>query len=404
MARQETEAEMISIDELIGKYPHLYQAGPGDNDKILEFYHGVTMSSGGAVLRYERGPDFFALIRSQGERSWVFYLKDDEGRWQGVAVLSIRRALVDGKPVRVGYGSDLRIARECPRELRDEWKAYYSEFMSRFGYIKDLEGCEYSVSAVLDGNKRMRDLMSHPDFPAFSDFGHLKIHNIFGRGRGRFRMLFQDGLRDLKPKARFARAADKAALRGFLLRQHMDHVLGYAFGPEEGDELSHRLSTWQGLTIENIIIVEDKQGRIIATMAPYDGSSMRRLVLGQMTFVRRLMGWLMPLVGSPAIREGREMHQCYLTALEMDKSLNEDQQTGLFELMLQFFYKSGRPKEYHNLVFIDAGDGHLQKALQGKKLLTTSVGTTLYEVHVSRPNQVPALPAGSKPAFEVAVL
>ena len=126
--------------------------------------------------------------------------------------------------------------------------------------------------------------------------------------------------------------------------------------------------------------------------------------MDQMVLSRKLVGMLMPLIGTPAVRENRGLHQCYLTSIELHKGLEEEQQVGLFELMLRFFYDSGVPKKYHNLVFLDAKDGLLERALEGKRFLQTRLGTTLYEVHIGRPEHIPALPQGGNPAFEMAVL
>src|SRR4051794_29165243 len=118
------EKPPYSLDALLAAYPSIRIASSDEeeNQRILRFFDQSPMKGSSLSLRYERKPDFFALLRMQAPRSLVV-VADKGGEIASVGTISVRAGYVDGRVVSVGYLGDLRIAFD--RRLLVQWRKVY---------------------------------------------------------------------------------------------------------------------------------------------------------------------------------------------------------------------------------------------------------------------------------------
>ena len=85
----------------------LRDATPTDNEQLIDLAAACAMA-GDMSLRIDRGPDFFALNRLEGER-WQIGVATADGKVVGCVAASERKAFVNGVEMRTGYAGDLKV-------------------------------------------------------------------------------------------------------------------------------------------------------------------------------------------------------------------------------------------------------------------------------------------------------
>lgn len=94
------------------------EASPDDGPMLVDFFRDTPIAAG-TTFAFDRGPDFFALLRAQGEHRTL--LMHDGGRLVGTATVLWHRAHDGDRVVRLGEVRDLRLA-PAHRGGRSAWR------------------------------------------------------------------------------------------------------------------------------------------------------------------------------------------------------------------------------------------------------------------------------------------
>ncbi|MEP7347141.1 MAG: hypothetical protein ABI877_17860, partial [Gemmatimonadaceae bacterium] len=158
---------MLRLAELVERVPGGRLATPADNERILAFFDRAPMQTSSFALLYRRSPDFFRLLRCQGERAHVLISVDDRGELRGLGSISLRAGWVDGSATTVGYLGDLRIG--FHRESIAHWRRLYSDVIARSCEIEELADCTHWLTTILDDNRLARRTLAsgRADAPAY---------------------------------------------------------------------------------------------------------------------------------------------------------------------------------------------------------------------------------------------
>jgi len=82
-------------------------ATSADNQQLIALAAACSMVSD-LTIRIDRGPDFFALNRLEGEQ-WRVGVAERDGMIVGCVAISERLAFVNGRERRTGYVGDLKV-------------------------------------------------------------------------------------------------------------------------------------------------------------------------------------------------------------------------------------------------------------------------------------------------------
>jgi hypothetical protein len=427
----------MRLSDVLAKYPAFRVATVADNDRILEFFGRVAMDLSSLVLRYDRSPDFFALLRQQAEKAIVLVADGPEGRIAALGTICLRRVYVGGEPVQAGYLSDLRVGPELARRARLQWRKAYAEILEKAPDIEELEGCRYFYSAVLDQNRAAVQALTKPDAEIYyRELARYRSVHLFTRlpwrGRTGAGRRAEKARGATAGKAGFARGAlsidgyavrratgaDLPRLREFLHRQNRERLFGHVFGRGGGsgeassdrgavsyDELDRRLGSWDGLRIESFWVAEDAQGRLAGCVNPWTSHSARRMMAQRVPAYLGLLGRAMPLLGKSAIGAGRALDLLYLSHLELESSLPIEERRWIFRALLEQVFRLPEARRAHLVSFLDWDDESLKPAL-GRDFLFTEVPATFFQVvHRNRELDWKGLTTrpGRPPAFEISI-
>lgn len=387
---------MLKLEDLCAAYPNFGVAGPGDNEEILAFLGRVQMRTERGALSARREPDFFALGRAQGERSFTILMRNDDGSIGGIAALSVTRMTVKGKAAQLVYASDLRLADDISRATRLRFHRWYEELALRCAEIEEFGGSPFMVTSVFDENtaavralvqkkKGKREPVYRPIFP-------YQNINVLGRWPGwRSKRAGAVGLLG---------HGHEAELKDFLCANPEGSAIVWS-----GEELDRRLAAL-GLEYGDFLVVR-RRGRICAAALPYSDADFRRLVLKDIGAGVKWVGRLLPLMGKPGFRAGTALRTGFLGFLKVVGENSRDRAELVAVLLgeaLRTQRKLPRAQRFHTLTVMDAQANRLERALKRRGFLFTRLPATLYQVvhrkNYRRENLLPAQPR-RRPDFDV---
>lgn len=398
---------LISVSDLLKKYPNIRLANQSDNDEIVELIKRIPMKAGAVSLRYERSPDYFAQTRLQGDSAFVLVVVE-KGSIAGVTAISVKDVYLNGVPVKTGCISDLRVRSGLPADIREQWRNIYFELVNNFSRIKELNECKFVHAIVLSENERMLRTFRDPNVP----IRHEKIddfltYNLFGRLPLPFRLNNPKMAASLGLNIRRAKVSDIPALRRHLQRENQDRVMGHYFADGDGDEFAKRMSKWDEFDLTKFIIAEKSDGEIVGCVYPWSSSKSKRLVVDSLPLGISIIGRIMPLVGKPSLATDRELKVLYLTHLEIASHYSDSERQTIFELLLHAIYKSKMHCGYHMVSFSDFPIRPLALGLRRKGFVTNRVPTSAYQLVPKMPQEDPfraRLMKGMHIGYELAVL
>jgi hypothetical protein len=397
----------ISLSDIVSKYSHAHLATQDDNAAILAFLKTVDMETTGLNLRYDRAPDFFSFVRQQGDLGFTFLFLNDDGSIGGLCVASFRQFFVKNRLTRAGYLSDLRLHPKLSRRARIQWRQLYADVVEHAHRIAEFDGCEYLYTAILAENEtaikalsngksgfNYRELMR---YESFAVLGRLPL--------GPLRRLIPS----LSPgefRVRRATAEDEPRLRSLLHAQNSSSILGdHVTADGANDELARRLSNWKGLSLESFLLAENREGLLVACVAPWTHRESRRLVVDSIGFAQSLLGEILPFLGGKRIRARQDFSVLNFTHLTFANSLSNRQTQQVFHALLSTTYKLGLCKNYHALCIPHLPSRNLAPGMRLGYLFYRTPGI-FYQVVSARTEEVgPLLPQGidSEYCFELGV-
>jgi ribosomal protein S18 acetylase RimI-like enzyme len=147
-------------------------ATPADNQQLIALAAACPMV-GDITMRVDRGPDFFALNRLEGE-CWRVGVAERDGAIVGCVAISERRTFVNGREMRTGYVGDLKV-HPAHRDARiADALSLYAEHA-----CDQLPPTAPVMITVLAGNRAMKRRLAGPrGVPAFTPIGTIRTHSI----------------------------------------------------------------------------------------------------------------------------------------------------------------------------------------------------------------------------------
>jgi hypothetical protein len=163
------------------------------------------------------------------------------------------------------------------------------------------------------------------------------------------------GARRSAVAVRRATVADGETLRAFLDRDGRGRPLGVVF---DAPTWARRLATWPGLTIDSFYLAVAPQGEIVGCLAPWDCSSINRIVIEHLPpaarWLRGAYNALAPLLRKPRIPADAMAHlpDVWLTHVAV-----RDRDPGVFAALLDAAYTDLAATARYATVSLCAFDG-----------------------------------------------
>jgi hypothetical protein len=343
------------------------------------------------ALSIRRDPDFDALYRLQA-RDWESWVAEMDGTVEGTGTVLVRNGYLDGVRIPVGYLGDLRLSHAAEgRHLLDRmYGPILRSASERFG-------CNYYLTAIIASNDKAKRALTvptarsqrgaRPTYTLLREFDIRSIHLVLPRMRER-----------LTHVVRRATDADIPSLARFLDDDSRTRPFGYVL---DEAELRRRLTCWPGLSARSFHLAEDAGGRIVGCLALWDAAPAKRTIVmayrGRMRRVRMAYDFAARIFGrDPLPRPGQEFRYQYATHVAVPSN-----DPSVMRALLQSAYHAARAEGYHFIsVCAPVGDA-LDPAYRG--YLTTDLRAELHVVTLPGV-EVPALEAGVRPGFEMALV
>src|SRR5688500_9697583 len=264
-------------------------ATTAENEALVALAEACPMR-GDITMCVDRAPDFFALVRLEGER-WRVGVAEDAGTVVGCVAASERLAYVNGAATRTAYAGDLKVhpahrggfAADALEEFtREAIRGYGGDDMLTF-------------LTVLGGNRAMERRAAGPrGLPTLTRFATLDVHAI--------PLLWPRERQVAGLRVDVARETDLDEMGALWNRiapgRQLAPVLGAA-----------RLRGWiadaPGLMVEDYLVARRADGRIAGFLALWDQYFIKQLrVLGysaRLAAVRAALNGLAPVARTPRL-------------------------------------------------------------------------------------------------------
>lgn len=287
------------------------QASAADNTNLLDF-QALRAMQGGLPMRFDRGPDYFALHRCHApdHRTWV--AESEVGELKGIASLVVRDGYLQGDVQPVAYLGDLRLVpdRRLSRSWMAEVKVRLSEVARETGaqhaYCCVIRGNRLAAQSLLGGRRANPLMLSH--WRGYSNVA------VYGQRGWPGTLRNADNVRIVQ-----AQPGHADALRAFLDSESAGQPFGCVFSEAE---FSRRLNTWPDFAIQSFFLALDARNNVVGCVAPWDAGQIKRVVLEKMPLshqaLRLAFNACAPLLGRPAIAApGQALQDIYLSHLQV---------------------------------------------------------------------------------------
>ena len=233
-----------------------------DNEQLIELSAACAMV-GEMSLRVDRGPDFFALNRLEGDR-WQLGVAEVAGRVVGCIAFSERRAFVNGCESRTGYVGDFKVHPHFRNTKIADALSHYGERA-----CAQLPPAAPVMITVLAGNKAMERRLAGPrGVPAFRRVATIRTHSI--------PILWRRGTRPPRIKVEPARWGDLDRMvklwNEVAPRRQLAPVIS-------ADSLAQWIQSAPGLDISSFRLARSTNGEILGFLAPWDQRSFKQLTV-----------------------------------------------------------------------------------------------------------------------------
>ena len=372
---------MTTLQKICEKFDRVCLATPADNRDILDFFSSIAMDTEALQLRYERAPDFFTFIAEQGMPAAVHLYRNDDGSIGGIASLSTRNCLVNGKEAAILYAGDLRVSTKISRKTRVQWRRHYAEFTANYRRCEDLGCPDYMYTVIMAGNKEaLRAFVKPGANPVYRKLMDFNSINIVGQAcRPICNLINMNRLKRTDYQIDWADNNDYSSLKQFLYSENKDKQTGTNYTLSDSGELERRLQQWNNFAVSSFIIVR-QNGRIVACLAPWSNGNSRRIVVEKAPLPLKILGALLPLCGRRAIKENHELKTLYLTCLEIDSGKSQQQRAEIFGFMLDFLFAGKRWHGYNLVSFLDGFQCPLARGIEKKGYMYSTQKAALYQV------------------------
>jgi len=150
----------------------LRDATPADNGALIELAASCPMN-GEMSVRMDRGPDFFALNKLEGDR-WNVAVADRAGKVVGCIAISERNVYVNGRPTRTGYVGDFKV-----HPAHRDTRVADALSLGAESWCGSLPPAAPLLITVLAGNRAMERRLSGPrGVASFQKVGTIRTHSV----------------------------------------------------------------------------------------------------------------------------------------------------------------------------------------------------------------------------------
>ena len=155
------------------KHTGVRDATEADNTALVALAESCPMR-GDITMCVDRAPDFFALVRLEGER-WRVGIAEDAGRVIGCVAASERHAYVNGAATRTAYVGDLKVHPAHRGGFAADALAEFAREACRGHGGDDM----LTLATVLGGNRTVeRRTDGRRGLPTLTRFATLDVHAI----------------------------------------------------------------------------------------------------------------------------------------------------------------------------------------------------------------------------------
>lgn len=396
MESTENVLASMTLEEHLSSYKNLALAQTSDNEEILHFLKNIPMESAAVSLKYDRAPDFFALLKAQGHRFFVIKFLNKDKSIGGIGVITIRYAWVNGRQGQVAYTSDLRVSPTLYNRARLDWRNYYTDMIRVFKSIDELADVDYFHTAILDDNEQAIRALCNPK----SKLKYEKIcpyRSVSLYGRLPFNSLKTNYTVSSTPKV--------SELESFL-EQTNKQITGGQFYAQDSDlsELKRRSHNLPDYAPQKYLVIRDSNGKIIACTIPTSNQNMRRIVIHKMNFRYKVLTCLTPLIRGKRLKTGQGLKILYLSDLCFLETLNDQEKSNIVTSFIKYIYKNKLNETYHLITFNDQYNSKMLSTLRKHGHFFETKKGTLFQVrHIDHDEKYLKIDQCNNMSFELAL-
>jgi hypothetical protein len=343
----------LDLDAFVAHYPGVRVAKPEDNAALLRFFSESAIEGDHLRLRFDRSPDFFGLLKLQGDQSTVFVFESSANEIIGAATVTLRDGYIHGKLKRVGYLGDLR-SKFDRRPLRI-WREMFRRILQ--GEVSEWSGCDHWITAVIDENRRAKLALvqSKRGGHRYDLLTPYRMVNVLAKKP--WRRISRD------PTVTVSRAtkADRNAVHTFYQAVCRTQAFGYSRFPE-----------LPGLSIEDFWLAKKGQ-TLVGITSLWSPHTVKRILVDHSPWTLKLLS---PWIRAP--KAGEPLKVVYLSFLTIDPVLSASERSHVFGALFDHAFQESRKLRPHSVAFCDFARNHFESALGS--YLCQSVPMSLYSV------------------------
>lgn len=355
----------LKLNDLLSEFPHIALATLAENAELLEYYHQTELAAKESAVIYKRGHNFFTFLRERSEKFFVFTLRDDDGKLQGVAVASFRPGYIDGKLQMIGYLGDLRVS--LNRKLIREWRKFYGKLLETSPELEETGHCRYFQTALMSTNAFSKNNLAETKIPHlfYKELARYQMVNIIGKF-GSVATSYQ---------IHYANPEDRDDLIELLSKDHVQRMFGHHWA----SEFSHRLREWNNFTLENWIVVRDHRGKLLAATCLWNPIESKQIIVPKIPLIFSGISKMSVLVPGLQLKPlpvaGNPIDILYLNQISFSEGLPRKEQKIILRAVIDLAFK----KSFHMLAYCDFEREGLTKEM--KSLITQKNQMGLFSVH-----------------------
>ncbi|MBK9323771.1 MAG: hypothetical protein IPM97_12650 [Bdellovibrionaceae bacterium] len=288
-----------------------------DNEDLLAFMEKSSMRVGGIELLYDRAPNFSRLLRCQGSQYLTFVARNKQKKILGFFSISTTQKWVYGRKVVCGYIGDFRT--DNSRQSALLWRRSYARILGAVQNEKSLGAPSYFLTAILKNNlEAVRSLAtSKRDFGFQYNFlQDVEMVNVYG---------FLPLVKKPQLNVEQAKPEDLLALKKFLNQNEKNKMFGSIFDDSEADAWAYREKTWNDFSVDQFLLIRNKEREIVACTLPWDPGGAKRMKVLRAPWVLRAVfrGLAFCRFNTPKV--GESLRTTYLTHLNIAEGIKKDE-------------------------------------------------------------------------------
>lgn len=359
----------LTLNQLLSDFPHIDLAIEAENEELLAYYHQTELAAKESAVIYQRGKNFFDFLRERSETFFVFTLRDDSGKLQGVAVASFRPGYIHGELQTIGYLGDLRVS--LNRKLIREWRKFYATLLEKSPFLSETGHCRYFQTALMSTNAYSKNNLAETKIPHlyYKELARYQMINIIGKF-GRTTSPYQ---------VRGAVPADVEEMKTLMAADHSQRL----FGHDWNVEFERRCRSWKNFSLDNWVVVRNDKGVLLAVTSLWNPIESKQIIVPNIPFffkgIDTVAKFVPGLELKPLPEAGKPIEILYINQLSFKNGLDRNEQQKILRAVIEFAFKMPLPKPFNMLAYCDFEREGLTRDMKG--LMTQKNQMGFYSVH-----------------------